>query len=130
MKKLALWAIGFYQRVISPRKGFSCAYRLHTGRAGCSALGYRAIARFGLWRGLGVLRKRLKKCGEAYRSHAPRHGPLHAQAGVCDCACDLPGDLPSCNGNAVSTGCDVASNCASGCDCGNLWPSRKKNEDA
>jgi len=53
-RDLALLAITLYQRHLSPYKGFRCAYALHTGRASCSRLGYRAIRRHGL-RGLGLL---------------------------------------------------------------------------
>ena len=52
LRCLALCAITFYQRCLSPAKGFSCAYRFHTGCQSCSVLGYRAIRRFGVWRGL------------------------------------------------------------------------------
>ena len=59
---LALAAIRFYQRRISPHKGFSCALRVATGGASCSAYGYAVIARFGLARGLGLLQKaRIRK---------------------------------------------------------------------
>jgi putative component of membrane protein insertase Oxa1/YidC/SpoIIIJ protein YidD len=40
---LALAAIRCYQRRISPHKGFSCALRVATGGAGCSAYGYAVI---------------------------------------------------------------------------------------
>ena len=35
----ALAAIRFYQRWISPYKGFRCAYGAHSGRCSCSTLG-------------------------------------------------------------------------------------------
>jgi putative component of membrane protein insertase Oxa1/YidC/SpoIIIJ protein YidD len=38
-REALLVAIRFYQRHVSPRKGYRCAYRVHTGRCGCSALG-------------------------------------------------------------------------------------------
>ena len=84
MKRLALALIALYQRRISPYKGFGCACRTHTGRAGCSGLGYRAISRFGLVRGLLVLRTRLIKCGVAFRRLVPHAPALRAQAGFCD----------------------------------------------
>ncbi|VEB44117.1 Uncharacterised protein [Chromobacterium violaceum] len=52
-KWLALCLIRIYQRHLSPRKGFGCAYRAGTGRAGCSGLAFRAIRRYGLRRGAG-----------------------------------------------------------------------------
>jgi uncharacterized protein len=126
MKSLALAAIRFYQKTISPRKGFCCAYAAYTGHGSCSALGYRAIRRFGVWRGLFILDGRLTKCGITYRRYraAPVSG-LSRQAGFldCDCAgCDLPGD---CNAkSAGSSLCDVG-DCLSSCgDCD--WKKKKR----
>lgn len=99
---------------MSPHKGFCCAYRHHTGRAGCSELGYRAIRRFGLINGLRLLRRRLAKCGLAHRRYGGRpERRISRQAGFCDAGCDLdcgdcvPSDIP--------------------CDCGD-WGSRKDEE--
>lgn len=143
LKSLALHAIRFYQRFLSPHKGFCCAYASVTGHASCSALGYRAIRRFGVWRGMGILDRRLVKCGVAYRRHrhrpvAVRHGPLKFQGGFLDCLscdmpagcdlpCDLPGDLP-CSG---PFGCHVPEACgdlaACGLDCD--WRRRRSQDD-
>ena len=87
MRILALLAIRFYQRYVSPHKGFCCAYCAHTGRASCSALGYRAVRRFGVWHGVRVLDARLAKCGVAARRYA--HGSLQRQAGFCEPSCDV-----------------------------------------
>ena len=108
---LALAAIRCYQRFISPYKGFSCALRVATGGASCSAYGYAVIARFGLLRGLGLLQRRFALCGHVYRrAHAcpPQHPRLRYQRGFCDAQCDLPCDGP---GHCVSvdTVADAAS---------------------
>lgn len=99
MKTLLLAAIRFYQRIISPRKGFRCAYAACTGHASCSALGYRAVRRFGAWHGLLVLNGRLEKCGIAYRRYRP--AALQGQAGFLDCDCGGDGcvdcDLADCS---------------------------------
>ncbi len=89
MRHCVLAAIRSYQRWISPYKGYRCAYRVHTGRAGCSALGYRAVRRYGVLRGLACLRARLHRCGEVYRrcSGVAVRAPL-AQRGDCDPGCD------------------------------------------
>jgi putative component of membrane protein insertase Oxa1/YidC/SpoIIIJ protein YidD len=109
---LALWAIRLYQRVISPRKGFRCAYRAYTGHASCSALGYRAIRRFGVPGGIAVLNSRLHKCGVAHRRYRPSpQAMLAGQAGFIDCDC---GDAP-CE-------CDLP------CDCGSEKKSKKKKK--
>jgi putative component of membrane protein insertase Oxa1/YidC/SpoIIIJ protein YidD len=127
---LALAAIRFYQRHISPHKGFSCALRVATGGASCSAYGYAVIARFGLVRGLGLLRRRLELCGHVHgRRHPspPLHPRLKYQRGFCDApACDGPCDLP-CHGHADCISIDTALDmvgCAS--DAGDCWPSRRR----
>jgi putative component of membrane protein insertase Oxa1/YidC/SpoIIIJ protein YidD len=133
MKLLALGAIRFYQRYLSPRKGYCCAYAAVSGQGSCSALGYRAIRRYGVWRGLAVLDTRLEKCGIAYRRHRPlKRGALARQAGVVDCACDLP---VGCHVPDVS-GCGEAIECMScdpgGCDkrsCDRMRRRRQKNEE-
>lgn len=100
MKSLLLRAIIFYQRHLSARKGFCCAYRHHTGHVSCSTLGLRAVRRFGVVRGLRVLKRRLYLCGVASRRYAPLPvRPHRYQRGDCDLGCDLPCDgsceLPS-----------------------------------
>ncbi|MGE5491384.1 MAG: membrane protein insertion efficiency factor YidD [Actinomycetota bacterium] len=123
MRRLLLAAIVGYQRYLSPHKGFHCAYRVHTGRQSCSALGYRAVRRYGVLAGLAILRRRTYLCGVAHRRHSPPPNPaFHGQRGFCDCACDLPCELPSADfcGSAL----DCASYCG-GCD----WPSRDRKTD-
>jgi len=108
-----LAAIGLYRRHVSPRKGFSCAYRVHVGGCSCSALGLRAISRHGAWRGLGVLRLRLRECraaAEVARAR-PRAGVPHAQAGFIDC--DLPCDASCVDASCLGDVCDPG-----GLDCG------------
>jgi uncharacterized protein len=86
---LALAAIRFYQRFVSPYKGFSCALRVATGGASCSAYGYAVIARFGLLRGLGLQQRRFELCGHVHmrtRAPAPPHPLLKHQQGFCDVA--------------------------------------------
>jgi uncharacterized protein len=122
---LALAAIRFYQRFVSPYKGFSCALRVATGGASCSAYGHAVIARFGLVRGLGLLQRRFELCGHVYRrAHAcpPPHPRLKYQLGFCDAPCDLP-----CDGHghcmSADTAADAASCVCDVADCGR--PSRK-----
>lgn len=131
IRRLALWAIRGYMRFISPYKGFRCAYRVYTGGASCSQLGYRAIRRHGLVRGFGLLRARTYRCGVAHRRYAAHSGtPGGKQRGDCDPGCDFP-----CDGCAdrptwrwLSRWADALSCCDIGsCD----WPSRdsKRGKD-
>jgi putative component of membrane protein insertase Oxa1/YidC/SpoIIIJ protein YidD len=130
MKTLALQAIRLYQRFVSPHKGFGCAYRALTGRAGCSGLGYRAIRRYGVWRGAAVARARLKKCGLAYRRHVVIRTLSMRQAGFCDVpSCDLPScDFASVGGDVLSGAGDACGACGFG-DCGNLRFSRNRDRE-
>jgi putative component of membrane protein insertase Oxa1/YidC/SpoIIIJ protein YidD len=124
---LALAAIRFYQRVVSPYKGFSCALRVATGGASCSAYGHAVIARFGLVRGLGLLQRCFELCGHVHRrAHAcpPPHPRLKYQRGFCDAPCDLP-----CDGHGHCASADTIADVA-GCvgDVGDWGRSSSRNE--
>jgi putative component of membrane protein insertase Oxa1/YidC/SpoIIIJ protein YidD len=119
---LALAAIRCYQRFISPYKGFSCALRVGTGGASCSAYGHAVIARFGLRRGLGLLRRRFEVCGHVHArlraASPPPHPRLKYQRGFCDAPCDLPCHAPghcasAADADAVGCACDAADCCSS-----------------
>ena len=128
MRYLALASIRFYQKFISPYKGFGCAYRIHTGCASCSALGYRAVRRHGVVTGFFILRERTYKCGVAHRRYSvqPRRA-IRSQRGDCDLGCDSPADcqldLPC--GSFLSRFFDSIS-CTDFCDCD--WPDRKRKD--
>lgn len=148
MKAIALFAIKAYQRYISPRKGFCCAYRVHTGYRSCSVLGYRAIRRYGVASGIAVLQKRFKRCSAAHQQHQiSNHSPRlrhRNQSGFCDVPCDCPSiDIPSCDcpsfdmpcdtpsGHAVSNFCESLQGCnmpSQSCDCGS-WQRAPKNSE-
>ncbi len=128
-RRLLLAAIRGYQRFVSPYKGFRCAYRVHTGNASCSALGYRAVRRHGVFTGLGLLRQRTARCSIAYRRFAvSMRATAIGQRGFVDCACDIPScdlaglDCLTCGGDCMSCGdCDACDACD--------WR-RRKHEDA
>jgi putative component of membrane protein insertase Oxa1/YidC/SpoIIIJ protein YidD len=107
MKILALAAISFYQRYLSPLKGFNCAFRRHTGRDSCSAYGKRVIARHGLPVGLELLRRRLDDCHEIHQHYHPAMPAMskrhRAQAGNCDLSCDASdvADVLGCSNNCT-----------------------------
>ena len=127
MKILALAAIAFYRRVLSPWKGFSCSYRVHTGHASCSALGFRAVRRYGARHGFDVLHGRLERCGIAYRKH--RVTNHFREAGHCDVPCH--GDIPDVSCDHGSWDClssvgDAASCFDFPCD-GMSWQGSKRD---
>lgn len=61
----ALVGIGFYQRRISPRKGFSCAHRVLHGGIGCSGYAKARIAESGLFAAFPDIRRRFSDCEAA-----------------------------------------------------------------
>ncbi len=118
MRTLLLALIRLYQRHLSPRKGYDCAYRLHCGGAGCSGLGLRAIRWKGSWTGLWLLRERLARCAAVHAQAHPQRRPPALQRGDCDCGgCDLPG-AEGCSGCDVGDVCDLgdACDCCDACD--------------
>jgi len=131
-RTLLLAAIRSYRRHVSPHKGFACAYRVHAGGCSCSTLGLRAIARYGAWRGLGVLRLRLEQCHLVACAQASR--PVvarRAQAGFVECiACDggcIDGGT-ACD--AISCGLDTLSclDCGDSGGCGKpFWSGSRRS---
>lgn len=111
MTWLAIKAINFYQKFISPYKGFSCAHRVSTGEIGCSGYGKKVISRFGLITGIKLLNRRFYDCAwhanklrtinnaekeNQYKRYQPVRGYRLAQGGFVDCDCDGC-DTPSCD---------------------------------
>ena len=121
---LALRAIALYQRQLSPRKGYCCALHATGGGRSCSAYGYRAIARAGVFKGCSLLRRRFDACARTARIARPtaqplqmRTGRLH-QRGFCDVGCDV-GD---CSGGADG---DALRCIGEACPCDWPWGRRK-----
>ncbi|MGA0539995.1 membrane protein insertion efficiency factor YidD [Neotabrizicola sp. VNH66] len=108
----ALLAIGAYQRHLSPRKGYACAYRVAHGGTGCSGFAKAAIAEAGLWRAIPAIRARFAACRDAaeelHNSPAGGESDTKRRRDSCDltgCSgCDLPfrgcgraDDTPNCD---------------------------------
>lgn len=155
LKRLALLTIGLYQRYLSPRKGYPCAYRVRAGGMGCSGFGKHAIRKHGLFLGLVLLRRRTAKCAWQAQQHTSRqnqatnnhrfklqnYGRFSNQAGSVDCdcnGCDTPdcdfpdlgcGNSRSSSTKAAST-CGFISDCGTGCNsCGDSSRSGAKREE-
>ncbi|WP_299146157.1 membrane protein insertion efficiency factor YidD [uncultured Tateyamaria sp.] len=65
LSRAALSGIWAYQRFVSPRKGFSCAYRVAHGGTGCSGFAKAHIRDHGLLAALPVIRRRFAACKAA-----------------------------------------------------------------
>lgn len=126
LKFLALHLIKSYQKYLSPYKGFNCAYRVVNGAPaqGCSAYGHKVIARYGVFKGIELLRRRFYDCAwynEKRKAELKQNNPegtylgtlklaknRHYQRGSVDCG----GDCVDCNH------CDCGSSHGSGSHCG------------
>ena len=123
LRSLALFAIRLYQRHLSPKKGFGCAYRLVYGGCGCSGVGYRLIRRYGVFSGCRLLRLRLAHCRFAYTHYcAPAPSPAPAVKRVNGMAYYQRGDCVPCDGGCLDAGgcdsCDLGAPDA--CDCAHV----------
>lgn len=126
MKFFALTLIRAYQRYVSPRKGFCCSYRAHTGGPSCSALGHRAIRMKGVMGGIAILKERLFLCGVVHRRFGKKQSrPPKAQRGDCDFGCvDLPCDGDCGSGGSGKSNICEAARCLENLACD--WPASKK----
>ena len=121
LRSLALFAIRLYQRHLSPKKGFGCAYRLVYGGCGCSGVGYRLIRRYGVFSGCRLLRLRLAHCRFAYTHYcAPAPSPAPTAKRANGIAYYQRGDCVPCDGGCLDAGgcdsCDLGAPDACHCD--------------
>jgi putative component of membrane protein insertase Oxa1/YidC/SpoIIIJ protein YidD len=65
---LALWLIRFYQRFLSPHKGFRCAHAAFFGGNSCSGAIYTLVLERGFWRALPQIKIRFGECRFAYET--------------------------------------------------------------
>lgn len=121
--------ITFYQRQISPHKGFSCAYRiLHRGES-CSQYVKRVIQTEGLLPALPLIRERFRACKQASQVLRTRNHLWQARAlgaeepeGEEKRKGQNPGVVPPTSEGAgtTSSGNNPCSDCNSGIDCVSL----------
>jgi len=109
-----LWIglITFYQRFISPYKGFRCAHHARHNSGTCSNAVKGLIADNGFIKALPLIRARFKECRVAYESI--KESRFTSDLPCIDLSCDA--DVFNCGGN------DRRSNCAGdafsgACDC-------------
>lgn len=140
MRHVLALLISFYQRWVSPFKGFRCAYRAVTGGPSCSNVIRADLIREGVWRAIPLARTQFRRCRQAYASlqmsdfrppaaltDAPRAAdsqPLHAPAarrkkGPRDCTDDLccgMAEFP-CEAGIPEGACDVIMESGDICCC-------------
>ena len=116
-RRLAVGVIELYQRQLSPRKGFCCAYRRLHNAESCSAYVKRVVQEEGVWRAALMARQRLRDCRAASRTLPQNNDKKRGRDTTCG------ESVPS---EAWCLGCDMLANtpdCLAGVDCGAcLWP--------
>mgnify|MGYP005619537145 CR=1 FL=1 len=66
MKSFAIWSINLYQRHISPRKGFRCAYGVYHNNGTCSSIIKSHIQQHGVIKAYPMIRRQFDACKIAY----------------------------------------------------------------
>ena len=66
-RRSATSLISFYQRYISPHKGFRCAHRVYHGGQSCSGYAKTVVQQHGLGAAIPLIRQRFSACGQAAR---------------------------------------------------------------
>lgn len=67
LDRCSLTLVDLYQRHLSPRKGFCCAYRVLHHDLSCSAYFRQQVQQQGAWDAIAPLRSRLKACQAAHQ---------------------------------------------------------------
>jgi len=122
-KYLSIKLIRFYQKFISPRKGFCCAYRKHSGGRSCSSFALVAVRRYGvsaMWR---LFPKRLDDCkiaamrlNEEEKEKENTHPCEYCEV-LDNCSCAKDCDV--FDGSSCGNSCHMPDSlpCSDGCDC-------------
>lgn len=63
--KPAIFSINLYQKHISPRKGFCCAYAAYHDGLSCSAYAKQVIMENGVSKAIPLIKERFKECKQA-----------------------------------------------------------------
>jgi len=124
MRKIAILMINFYQRFLSPVKGFRCAYGALHGKGTCSQIVKDIVRHEGVFKGWPKIKQQFNNCKSAYlqlQDNPDLDKGKKKKKRKCDnCDCPSPCDLPiSCGGKGGGGGLDCDSPCDFDlpCDC-------------
>ncbi len=122
MKVIYRFMIGLYQKYLSPRKGYRCAYSLEHGGSGCSGAVLNILENHGLFRGWSLIKHRFQECGEAAEKRKKRKkegGSICNDCSGVERACDNASCGLGCAKDAKKCDLPDMPDCGS-CDCGGL----------
>ncbi|MFV8407336.1 membrane protein insertion efficiency factor YidD [Vibrio harveyi] len=115
MSKLVLALIRFYQRYLSPHKGFRCAHAVYYGTDSCSAAISKIIQRKGVFSSYTSVQDQFTRCRHAHQrlqteepSRSRKRRKNKDSSCVKDMGCNSLDCVPS---DACSGGNDSPCNC-------------------
>lgn len=118
MRGLLILLINFYQRFISPYKGFRCAHAVYHHGPSCSSAVKTIIRQYGLLKGLPAIRARFSECKQAYLlilaaqekdKDSKRKDPMRRDK---PSRCERLKD--QCSSDCITAPCDIFSSCRPG----------------
>ncbi|MBD8614927.1 membrane protein insertion efficiency factor YidD [Pseudomonas sp. CFBP 13719] len=83
MKWFYRLGIGFYQKIISPRKGYRCAHSLEHGGPGCSGAVLQILEEHGLMRGYNLISQRFADCSDSAEQRRKREEKRRKKEKCC-----------------------------------------------
>jgi putative component of membrane protein insertase Oxa1/YidC/SpoIIIJ protein YidD len=97
MSHSAQYLIQFYQKHISPYKGFRCAHGDYYGGDSCSGAVSKIIRRKGLINGFAAIKNQFRRCSHAYMEIKNKFPKRKKDKGnvAADCALNGLGDVAS-----------------------------------
>jgi len=101
MRKICIALIDFYQRFVSPYKGFKCAHHTLHQSGSCSHAVKNLIDQKGLWKAWPAIKSRFRECSNAYQVLTDKTSNYERADFPCDFPCDL--DIGSCGADSTST---------------------------
>ncbi|WP_080765280.1 membrane protein insertion efficiency factor YidD [Vibrio owensii] len=112
MSKLVLALIRFYQRYLSPHKGFRCAHAVYYGTDSCSAAISKMIQRKGVFSSYSGVQNQFERCRHAHQrlqngdsSRNRKRRKNNDSSCVTDMGCNSLDCVPSdaCSGSSDSS---------------------------
>ncbi|CAA6824387.1 MAG: Unknown protein [uncultured Sulfurovum sp.] len=107
--------IEFYQKYISPYKGFCCAYRVYTGEVSCSQYSKIVIQENGTVRAFPLIRERFRACQSSAKKLEEERKKKDKQGFTDNCLTSCSCPTPSCSSGSGGLSCDACACDVGGC---------------
>ena len=119
MNKIALFLIFIYQKHLSPRKGYCCAYGALYNNGSCSERVALIIENHGILNGWSMIKNQFVLCSEAYETIKEKKKHKKKKEDnwchpfdACDVLTCIPLPKRLCKGNQTEGDCDLPCDCS------------------